>query len=233
MFLNNKTFGVVAVFLCMALCNVRAQDLEYKMELGGMAGGCFYLGDANYTALYKNTGFAGGVVARYNLNPRMVIKANLAMGHISGNTNKNENKFPNEEEVSFARNLYDLGVQFEYNFFAYGNGANYKGTKRLTPYILGGFGFTFAPKPVDNVFTLNFPLGVGVKYKIANRLNVGVEFSMRFSLSDKLDVTEDTNLQLDDPYGIKSTGLKNKDSYSFTMIYLTYDLFPKLRKCNN
>ena len=26
-----------------------AQDLEYKMELGGALGGSFYLGDANYS----------------------------------------------------------------------------------------------------------------------------------------------------------------------------------------
>lgn len=210
-----------------------AQDMEYKMEMGGAVGGCYYLGDANYGTLYKNTGFAGGAVGRYNLNPRMALKGNLFIGRISGETSGTDNKFPNEEEISFSRNLYDLSTQFEYNFFAYGSGAGYKDKHRFTPYIFMGFGFTFAPKPADNVFTLNIPLGIGVKYKFAPRWNVGAEVSFRYSLSDKLDVTDADASALEDPYRIKSSGLKNKDSYSFTMIYVTYDLFPKLRKCNN
>lgn len=228
-----KTLVFLLSFLAVGCTAVRAQDFEYKMELGGMAGGCFYLGDANYSRFYKNTGFLGGVIARYNLNPRMVVKGDLAVGHISGDTSWDDNKFPGGRETTFSRNLYDLGAQFEYNFFAYGIGETYKGMRRLTPYILAGMGFTFAPKPVDNVFTLNFPFGAGIKYKFAKRWNMGVEFTMRFSVSDKLDVTEKGDLQLDDPYGIKSSGLKNKDSYSFTMFYITYDFFPKLRKCNN
>ena len=35
------------------------------------------------------------------------------------------------------------------------------------------------------------------------------------------------------PYGIKSVGLKNKDCYSFTMVYVSYDICPKYRRCNN
>ena len=90
-----------------------------------------------------------------------------------------------------------------------------------------------AGKPVDDVFTVNFPIGVGVKYKVANRLNVGCEMSFRFSMSDKLDVTSKDAPTLDDPLGIKSDGMKNKDSYSFFSFFLTYDIMPKYRKCNN
>jgi hypothetical protein len=49
---------------------------------------------------------------------------------------------------------------------------------------------------------------------------------MRFSLSDKLD-------GIPDPYSIAGGFLKNKDSYCFTMFYISYDLCPKYRKCNN
>ena len=213
-------------FLC-------AQDLEYKMELGGAAGGSFYLGDANFTALFKEVGAMGGVVARYNLNPRMALKGNLVAAKIAGTTNGSEYRIPGDADVDFSRTLYDLGAQFEYNFFPYGSGGGYKRLYRFTPYVFGGLGFTYAGKPVDNVFTLNFPIGVGVKYKVANRLNVGCELSFRFSMSDKLDVTEATTPTLEDPFGIKSSGMKNKDSYSFFAIFLTYDIMPKYRKCNN
>ena len=94
-------------------------------------------------------------------------------------------------------------------------------------------GFTFAPAPAEGVFTVNFPIGVGVKYKIAHRINIGCEFTMRFSLSDKLDVTNKEGLQLNDPYRIKSQGWKNKDSYSYTVFFVTYDLCSRCKECNN
>lgn len=62
-----------------------AQDEIYRMELGGGIGGSFYLGDAN-SKPYANLGFMGGVVGRYIFNPRMAIKGNIVMGHISGDT---------------------------------------------------------------------------------------------------------------------------------------------------
>ena len=94
-------------------------------------------------------------------------------------------------------------------------------------------GFTFAPAPAEGVITENFPLGIGVKYKIAPRINIGSEFTMRFSLSDKLDVTNKEGLQLNDPYRIKGKGRKNKDSYSYTVFFVTYDLFSRCKECNN
>ena len=228
----NKALIIFALLISFCF-NSFAQDLEYKMELGGMLGGSFYMGDANYTTPFKNLGFAGGVVARYIFNPRMVVKADLMVGKISGNTEDFKNVYPGRLQTSFKRNVFDLGAQFEYNFWGYGTGEGYKGNRRFTPYILAGMGITFAPAPAKNVLTINFPLGVGVKYKIAKRLNLGCEFTMRFSLSDQLDVTNKEGLQLKDPYGIKGKGFKNKDSYSFTTVFITYDLFPKYRKCNN
>ena len=212
---------------------VSGQELEYKMELGIMTGGCSYMGDANYTAPLKDIALAGGVLARYNLNPRMTIKGDLAIGRIKGSTEGLDNKFPGNGHSTFKRNVYELGGQFEYSFFAYGTGAGYKDSRRLTPYILGGLGLTYAPQPANHIFAMNIPLGIGVKYKAAKRTNIGAEWAIRFTTSDRLDTTNKNGLTLDDPLGIKSKGIKNKDSYSLLMIYVSYDLFPKYRKCNN
>ena len=222
-----------ALLLLLFVCTVSAQELEYNMELGGMMGGCFYMGDANYTTPFKDVAMVGGVLARYNINPRMAVKGDLAVGRIKGSTKGMENKFPNGEHSTFSRNVYELGAQFECNLFAYGTGAGYKDSRRLAPYMLAGIGMTYAPKPANHVVAMNIPLGLGVKYKLAERLNVGAEWSMRFTTSDKLDVTNKAGLQLNDPYGIKGKGLKNKDSYSWLMLYISYDMFPKYRKCNN
>lgn len=69
-------------------------------------------------------------------------------------------------------------------------------------------------------------MGLGLKYKIGERLNLGVEWAMHFSLSDKLDGVED-------PYGVKSTGIfKNTDCYSTLTLSLTYSFSPKCANCN-
>ena len=220
-----------AMMLCLAT-GVRADELEYRYELGVMLGGCSYYGDANYSTLMKNMNMMGGVVGRYNINQRMALKANLAVAGISGSTAGLDNRFPGGD-VDFSRTIYDLGVQYECHFFAYGDGSGYKGSRCLVPYFFAGTGVTFAPKPLNAVFALNLPVGLGVKYKIAPRLNLGCELSFRFALSDDLDVTKEAAPLLNDPYGVKSSGLKNKDSYSFLSISVTYDLSPKYRKCNN
>ncbi|MBR2318408.1 MAG: outer membrane beta-barrel protein [Bacteroidaceae bacterium] len=226
-----RTVLVGAIMLCLA-GSVRADGLEYRYEVGAMVGVSSYYGDANYHIPFKNIKMMGGALWRYNINPRMAVKADFAVAGISGNTAEFDNKFPGGG-VEFSRTLYELGAQFEYNFLAYGDGSGYKNTHRVVPYIFVGVGLTFAPKPLQHVFTANVPVGLGVKYKVVPRLNIGCEMSFRFTASDKLDVTGSTASLLDDPYGIKSGWLKNKDNYSFLSLFVTYDLSPKYRKCNN
>jgi hypothetical protein len=226
-----RLWTVCAMLLCLAL-DVRADNLEYRYEVGVMAGGSSYYGDANYSSLLKNMNLMGGIVGRYNINPRMAVKGTLAVAGISGSTADSDNRIPGGD-VELSRTVYDFGAQFECNLFAYGDASGYKGTSRLAPYIFAGIGMTFAPEPAKNVFTPNIPLGIGVKYKIARRINLGCELSYRFTFSDELDVTDTTAPVLNDPYGIKSSGIKNKDSYSFLTISVTYDFSPKYRKCNN
>lgn len=228
--------GIISICL-----PISGQELEYKMELGGGVGGCFYLGDANSTP-FKNLGGMGGIMARYIFNPRMAVKGNLAWGHISGNSD--HMFFPEDPNsgtpeggapahIKFSRNIFDLGAQFEFNFWGYGTGNGFKDNKRITPYMLAGIGMTFASRPAEIDAGLNIPLGIGIKYKIKERINIGLEWSVRFTTCDALDVSNNQGGKLDAPYGITSGSFKNKDCYSFTQIFLTYDLFPKYRQCNN
>ena len=221
--------------LALVACAVRAacQETEYKMEIGGMAGGSFYMGDANWSRPFKDMRFAGAVVARQLFNPHMAVKYDFAVAGIAGDTRDFAGKFPGGGQATFSRTLFDIGAQFEYNFLPYGTGGGYRDTRRVTPYITGGVGLTFAPAPADFVGSLNFPLGRGVKWKAARRLNVGAEFTFRFSMTDKLDVTDRGPFTLNDPYNIKSRGIKNKDTYAFVTIFITYDICPKGTICNN
>ena len=227
--------------LCSFSGRLRAEDLEYMMDIGAALGTCFYMGDGNSTP-YAHMGFMGGITARRILNPRMAVKMNIAMGHLSGSTDgfipldplsgTAEGGIP--VKVDFSRNVLDIGAQFELNFWGFGMGGGYKGLSRITPYILAGMGLTVGMGGGASACgALCLPVGVGVKYKLKPRLNLGFEWTMRFTTSDRLDATPEGTTQLVHPYGIKSVGLKNKDCYNFTMVYLTYEFMPKLRKCNN
>lgn len=234
--------AIMALFLlCFFPGSLRAEELEYKMDLGAALGTCFYLGDANSTP-YAHMGFMGGITARRIFNPRMALKANLAMGHLSGSVDgfipldplSGSLEGGKPVKIDFSRNVLDIGVQFEMNFWGFGMGDSYKDLKRITPYALAGVGVTIGMGGGASACgALCLPVGVGVKYKLKPRLNIGFEWTMRFTTSDRLDATPEGTTQLAHPYGIKSIGLKNKDCYNFTMVYLTYEMFPKLRKCNN
>ena len=78
-----------------------------------------------------------------------------------------------------------------------------------------------------SVLTANLPIGLGVKYKVNERMNVGLEWALHFSLSDELDGQKD-------PYGIKSSGLfKNTDSYSTLQLTFSYSFMAKCKTCHN
>ena len=216
-------------------------DVEYQMELGGGLGTSFYMGDANGTPFAHMSGM-GSIIARKIFNPRMTLKGNLALGHISGNSQGNFIPIDASSEtpeggipttVSFSRNVIDFGAQFEMNFWGYTINSGYSENSRFTPYALAGLGFTVAPGGAGTQFALNLPVGVGVKFKLRPRVNIGMEWTMRFTTSDALDASSKETSQLIHPYGIKSIGLKNKDCYSFTMVFLTYDLCPKCKECHN
>lgn len=225
----NKRLTLLSLVIILLCSKTAAQDEGYLMEMGLGGGGSFYMGDAN-GRLYNNTNGVFSVLARYNVNPRFSLKANLSCAGISGSTENAYGTLPGDELI-FSRTLYDFGAQMEWGFCGYGM-EGWNGNHRLAPYGLMGIGVTFAPEPEQNDFAANFPIGLGLRYKLSERVNIGLEWTMRFSTSDRLDVTRTDGTTLKDPFMIKGKGIKNKDSYSFTMLYVTFDVFKRPCHCN-
>ena len=218
------------ILLCLLFLRVDAQEnTEYLYEIGGMLGGAYYMGDANKTTLFKNVNPAAEVLFRYNVNFRVALKSNLSWARVSGSTEGLDNVFPNSAQASFDKNVFDLGGQVEFNFFPYSDAFLHLNTKRVSPYIAGGIGLALAPGDGDLFLSPYLSLSTGVKYKIKKRINIGAELSIRKLFSDRLDVSGSNEL-LDNPYGIESGLLKNRDWYSMFMIGVSYDF--GLRNCN-
>lgn len=211
---------------CPALWAGQQDETEYRLELGGGAGAAI-----NFTDVSRKTGAAGALVARFPLNPRMAIKAQFSYLSMKGDTEGKDEFFPADTHTSgttplsysVSDGIYDLSGLYELHFLPYGYLRDYRGYSRIVPYLQFGIGLTYGA--AGKSFTANIPIGVGLKYKVGKRLNLGLDWMAHFSLSDKLD-------GLESPVGIESSGFRNKDHYSGLTLTLTYDLSPRCPTCN-
>ena len=221
--------ALLSIMLVVAVCVKAQTEPEYRLELGGGVGAVTYLGDFNGN-IFKEMQPMGSLLAKYRFTPRQAVAFSVGYGQLKGSSRNAKTYYPIITDYNFKSSLVDVGLRYEYNFWPYGTGMEYRGAQRLTPYIYIGMGMTFA-KPdngeAKSVATVNVPLGGGVKYKVADRLNLAVEWTIHFTGSDLLDGVKD-------PYGIQSSGIfKNTDCYSQLRATLTYDLWQKCKTCHN
>ena len=222
---------VVGITIYGTLGCTAAAAQEYKYEIGGMAGMAMYLGDANEASLFRGWNPAGGLVYRYNLNFRWAVKADLLMGKVTGDTKNEANVFPNHAQVAFKRNFFELGSQIEFNFLPYSDKFSYLNTRKISPYIFTGFGLTLATGE-DTFFGINLPMGVGVKYKMKNRVNLGVEYSIHRLLSDAFDApVSGEGFNLNNPYKVQQGIFKNKDWYNTLLFSITWEFGLRDNRC--
>lgn len=216
---------IVALLLSVSL---QAQDdPEYRFEIGAGVGMTGYLGDYN-GKLTRDMQPAASIVGRYNFNPWMALRLNVGYGKLKGSSDDVKTWYAEEQyrTYSFSNSLTDIAAIYEYNFLPYGTGRDYRGAKRLTPYVFGGLGLAIANTTDKTRAAMTLPIGLGAKYKMSERLNIGLEWGIDFSTSDWLDGVKD-------PYGIQSSGLfKNTDAYQRLQLSVTYSFSPKCLNCN-
>ncbi len=225
---------LIAIAMTTAATTATAQSQpQYRMEIGAGAGLAAYVGDLN-GSIVKGMQPFGAAVLRYKLNPRMAWSMQLGYGQLKGEETIYAAHPEGEtgqvdtwsEHIRFKTPLVDWHVRYEYNFWPFGTGKEYYGARPLTPFIALGFGLAFT-KTGSQAVGAQLPIGLGVKAKIADRVNLTAEWLMHFTGTDKIDGTPD-------PYGIKSTGLfKNTDGYGLLQLSLTYDFWEKCKTCHN
>ncbi len=224
----NKIVAVIMLTaFCLAASPTAASQEDYRFDAGGGIGMTGYLGDANTSSLWSNPGFDGMLLFRYIRSPRIAFKTGLYVGTLSGNTADMTDVLPSAEQFKLSTTFFELSEMFEFNFFSYGIGEKYRQLKRWSPYITAGLGATVWTTDgyTGGAFTL--PFGVGVKYKISQRLNLGLEFLMKKTFSDRLD-----GPMLSDPHAIKSGFAKNTDWYSTLSVTLSYEFSKRCATCN-
>ena len=210
------------------------EDVEYRMDIGAGVGATTYYGDFNASPT-KNIQPAGAIVFRRVMNPHMAVRLSGTYTKVKGSYEPDRTYYPDMVgDYTFNNSLVDFRATYEYNFWPYGTGKEYRGAKRLVPFISIGFGMTYAKVKANeamkvaskNAFAPNIPVGVGVKYRYKDRYNISLDWQMHFSMTDELD-------GIKDPYGISSSGIfKNTDCYSILTLAFTYSFSEKCRTCH-
>ena len=218
-----KSLFIVALIMLFAVPTVSAQ--QYKYEVGPTLGMTGYLGEDNNGNLFKHPSFTIGGIFRYIHNSRWAFKANLNYANLRGNSMYDETWYPDGLNYTNFSNLIDLGLTAEFNFLNYGRGPAYKKYKPISPYMVAGVGFVFAINNGHNQASFTVPIGIGVKYKLKDRVNLGFEFTMRKEFSDRIDGHSDL-------FGIKHSFAKNTDWYSFAMFTASFEFGKRCIKCN-
>lgn len=146
----------------------------------------------------------------------------------AANPNVPSTEFTN---VKFKNNFIDYTLNFTFNWVNLLYSDRTK-ERRVTSYLTGGIGFIsfrtqkmglYDDQPVGpGVGYINnqsekyesmttetvFPVGLGVKFRLSRRFDLGLEYTHRFTFSDKLDAT------------VGNTGVN--DSYSYASLFLAF-----------
>ena len=150
-----------------------------------------------------------GVGLSYDLSPRVSIRSGFTYGVVEGDDKKNTSVKGNDlRNLNFKSAISELHLGLEYNFF------NLEGTS-ITPYVFAGIaGFHFNPYTKDTagnkiylqplstegqglaaypdrkaykLTQLSIPFGGGLKFKLSESLQIGIEVGLRKLFTDYLD----------------------------------------------
>lgn len=218
--------AVLVLVLAGSVTTVHAQEEGYRFDMGVAAGMSGYLGDLNEGNPFRSPGFTAGAIFGYRPDARWELRTALSVSTLSGDSKNFPGTLPEDLTYNFKSTVYDLSERVEFNFFSYGIGETYKRLRRWSPYLTAGVGMALATCQGESAIAFEIPLGMGVRYKIAPRWNLGLEFTMTKAFSDHLDGA------IADLYRIKSSFLKNTDWYSRLQLTLTYEFGPRCPTCH-
>lgn len=181
-----KSFFLILVFF--SLCKVNAQI----HEVGFFLGGSNYVGDIGSTNYLLPNKFAGGIVYKYNLNPRIALRGNYTYIPISGNDDNASNPYRKTLNRDFNNTINEYALGIEFNFLNYNIDEL---ATSFTPYIMTQMALFSYKEPagfnkkviLKNATSFTIPVGVGIKGKLYKDFAYAVEIGVRYSFTDKLD----------------------------------------------
>ena len=197
--------------LLLALCSsasAQSRRKQNSFEAGFLFGLTFYSGDLTDDPIELNETHTGyGAFVRYGFNRNFALRGHVYSGAISGDDRNSATL--QYRSFRFSTSIIELGLVGEWSPFArehYSSTGVHK--VRLTPYLFGGVGRTFAstqaeyygpPDQRDEILRVPFPepnlptqfwmtpVGVGLRADLFERVVIGTEVGWRPVFSDAID----------------------------------------------
>ena len=210
---------ILFIALLWTTTNITAQIHEVGIFLGGSN----YIGDIGSTNYIYPNNFVGGLIYKYNLNPRIALRGTFTYAQITANDADSKNVGRKLRDLSFTNNIKELAVGMEFSYFEYGSESK---SIQHTPYILlefAAFNYTIAKLQTapgeyeyGNKTSFSIPFGLGYKTKINESFAVGLEVGARYTFTDEIDYNhpEISALSFGNP--------NNNDWYVFSGFNLVY-----------
>ena len=204
--------GTLLVLSIGFRARAQEQAIVQEGEFGISAGAAQYFGDLNPNPRFNTPNIAASAFFRKNFGSYVALRVAGSYAFLAYSDKYNSyNEFMYRRNLSFNTNIWELAVQGDFNFFKYIPGSEYH---RFTPYITFGVGvFNYDPytyyqgqkvylrplgtegqgsaaypdrKPYGSM-AVCFPFGVGVKYSLNTKINIGLEVLYRFTTTDYID----------------------------------------------
>lgn len=198
--------------------------IAQKREVGFSLGAVYYTGDLAYSWKLPNTGFAGMLMLRNNINDHLSLRVTYTGANVKGSDATPVDAFAVQRASSFNIFVSEFAGSAEYYFIDY---KSKRAVANYSPYFHAGVGVfgMIGHKERNATFStvqLAIPLGVGFKYQPDKRWNVGVEFGARILFFDYLDnISEGDVFNKNYQYGNKY----DNDNYFYIGVTLSKVLY--------
>jgi hypothetical protein len=218
---------IIATLLVTGLLQVQPVNAQYEAivqegEFGISVGAAHYFGDLNTRAKFNRPKPAVGVFFRKQFGNYIGLRVAAHYAQLGySDVYNTQNAYQRRRNLSFNTNIFELTVQGDFNFFKFVPIDPYH---NFTPYVTLGAGiFSYDPyaylqgkkvflRPLGtegqgttaypdrkpyNTMAFCIPLGVGVKYALNDRMNIGFEIVHRFTTTDYMDDVSKTYVGAD------------------------------------
>ncbi|MFL5811590.1 MAG: DUF6089 family protein [Flavisolibacter sp.] len=265
---------LAALILCLPFSLFAQNSIVQEGEFGIGIGAAHYFGDLNTRAHLNRPKIASSIFFRKNFGNYIAMRISGTFAQLGySDIYNSHNEYMRRRNLSFNTNVWELGLQGDFNFYRFMPGDP---DFRFTPYVtfgasifnydpyayLGGQKYFLRPlgtegQGVDSTRTpyssmaFAIPFGVGIKYSINERINLGFEVVYRFCGTDYLDdvsktyvdpslfppnpdgtpnpalLLSDRSYETGTPIGIKGRergNSQNKDQFVTAMFYISFNL---------
>ncbi len=255
-----------------------APSIAQTSELGLTGGVMYYIGDLNPTRHYPaHTHIGGGLFYRYNFNQRYAFRLQGLYSKLEAYDSDSPDSLQQLRNLGFRTSIFEASAVMEINFFKY-RGVT-KDSRNWTPYIFFGLAYFhmdpegllddtwYQLQPLGtegqgtsqggdfySVDNISIPFGVGFKFAITQKIDLGLEWGLRRSYTDYIDDVSGTYVDNDlltfetgpltaalaDPSVLRNTGLntgrsrgdgQTTDWYQYTGVSVSW-LLTRFTECD-